>query len=86
MCELYCEFTLENIKFTSISLRSEHKSRDLAGVCLKCTPSVQTDCVQSLGVDPKCKKNPLMEKSPVSKALPQNVQSMRLDNVVVHKL
>lgn len=34
----------------------------------------------------KMKKNSLMEKSHVRKALPRNVQSMRLDDVVVHKL
>lgn len=34
----------------------------------------------------KMKRNPLLEKSPVRKALPRNVHSMRLDDVVVHKL
>lgn len=59
MCELYCEFTLENIiMFTNISLRrSEHKSRDFVGVRLKRSPSIQTDCVGSLGVEPKWKKS-----------------------------
>lgn len=55
MCELYWEITLGNIiMFTNISLRrSEHKSGDSARVCLKHTPSIQTDCVENLGVEPK---------------------------------
>lgn len=73
MCELYYEFTLENVStFTSIPLRrSEHRSENFAAVCLTWAPSIQIGWVEGLGAV-KMKKNPLIEKSPVRRVLPRN--------------